>query len=596
MIAAFRDNAGLRMGMRHARALWRDHPWLVVRFGVSALGKSVMGVATVLVTKAFLAGAVGAMDRTGDGASATAASLGADLGLWTGAALIFLTILGSSLLSYDNRLTSQRMVQLLELDMMERMLRHLLALSVPYTDRQSPGDLLQAVGDDVGALRSVIFAVAAMVIAALSALGLFAAALWVSPKLTFWALVVLPLVALPVLIASREAKARSRTIRTASYVLLDTLLEMVEGMRVLKIYQGDETVVRTTMDRSRRYFRETIEMVRVKSYAQVLLELIAGSGVVLVVVVGGLDVIAGRMEWPALLAFLLAVRALYGPVNTLNNGVIALGSLKASTDRVTQLLATPPEVQDHPEARTLPEAPSTIAFEGVSFGYGEKQVLTDVSFAVRAGETIGIVGPSGAGKTTLLNLIARFYDPTAGTVRYDAHDLRTLRLDDVHARIGIVTQSSFLFAASVRENIRCARPAATDAEVEQAARAAGIHDEILGFAQGYDTVIGSGGTGVSGGQAQRINIARAVLKNPPILLLDEATASLDSRSELVVQQALDSLLGGRTSFVVAHRLSTLRGASRLLVLEQGRVAGFGTHADLLASCAVYRDLWALQQG
>ena len=205
-----------------------------------------------------------------------------------------------------------------------------------------------------------------------------------------------------------------------------------------------------------------------------------------------------------------------------------------------------------------------------------------------------LFGPSGSGKTTLLNLVARFYDPSQGTVRFDDTDLRALQLDDVYHHIGIVTQEPFLFAASVRENIRCGRPSASDYDIEVAARAAGVHDEILAMAKGYDTQVGIGGTGVSGGQAQRINIARALLKNPPILLLDEATASLDSLSELVVQEALERLMAGRTTFVVAHRLSTLRSADRILVLDAGEVAGLGTHAELVASCDVYRQMWELQ--
>jgi ATP-binding cassette subfamily B protein len=205
------------------------------------------------------------------------------------------------------------------------------------------------------------------------------------------------------------------------------------------------------------------------------------------------------------------------------------------------------------------------------------------------------VGPSGAGKTTLLNLLIRLYDPTSGSVMFDGHDLRELRLADIYDRVAVVAQEPFLFSTTVRENVRCGRPTASDEEVEGAARAAYIHEEILALPSGYETRIGVGGQGLSRGQAQRINVARAFLKNAPILLLDEATSSLDSVAEANLQEAIDSLLEARTSFVVAHRLSTLRKADRLLVLDQGRLVGFGRHDELLRDCALYRRLWELQQ-
>lgn len=582
-----------QLAMRHIRDLHATDPRLVWRFVLTSLGKSIAGLATILLTRDFLAGILGG--QTLPGAAGTIVSdVDALTGLWFAAGALFASIVATSLFSFDNRISQQRMVQKLELSIMDRLVRHLLTLSVSFFDAQSPGDLLQAVRQDVVALRSLVFAVAGIVLEALTALGLFVAALWISPKLTLWSLIVLPLAAIPVLMAARRATARSRAIRSTGYVLFDALLEMLRGIRVVKVYRGDDRIANATMDKSRRYFDETIEMVRVQSVAQVLLEMIAGLGIVIVVVVGGLDVMKGTLQWPSLLAFVLAVRALYGPVNNLNTSLIGLGSLRASTDRIADLLATRPQVPERDDAKPLSADPTHIHFASVGFSYQDRRVLHDVSLTVRAGETIGIAGPSGAGKTTFLNLIARFYDPTTGHVAFDDTDLRDLRLDTVYDRIGIVTQVPFLFAASVRENIRCGRPSATDREVEEAAAAAGIHDEILRFTNGYDTPLGIGGTGVSGGQAQRINIARALIKNPPILLLDEATASLDSLSEMVVQDALERLMTGRTTFVVAHRLSTLRSADRILVLDGGSVAGVGTHEALLVSCAVYREMWSAQ--
>ena len=240
--------------------------------------------------------------------------------------------------------------------------------------------------------------------------------------------------------------------------------------------------------------------------------------------------------------------------------------------------------------------PQRIAFDHVSFAYDETPVLRDLSFEVQAGELIGIAGPSGAGKSTLLNLVVRFHDPTSGAVRYDDRDVRDYRLADVYDKVAIVTQEPFLFTSSVRDNIRCGRPAASDDEVEAAARGAGIHDEIAALPEGYDTVIGTGGHGLSLGQAQRINIARAILKNAPILLLDEATSSLDSIAEAKVQEAIDTLMVGRTTLVVAHRLSTIRTAVASWSSRRGECIAFDSHDQLLLDCPLYNRLWTQQIG
>jgi subfamily B ATP-binding cassette protein MsbA len=278
----------------------------------------------------------------------------------------------------------------------------------------------------------------------------------------------------------------------------------------------------------------------------------------------------------------------------MNNKYVEVQSTIASVKRIDEFLKTKPGIPQRPDAAPLERAPGMIAFDNVSFSYGDRQVLYDLSFAVKAGETVGIVGPSGGGKTTLMSLLVRFYDPTGGAVRFDGRDLRDLRLGDIYDQVSLVTQEPFLFTASVRENIRCGRPDATDAEVEAAARAAFIHEDILALPSGYSSEIGIGGREMSGGQRQRLTVARALLKNAPILLLDEATSALDSVAEKEVQRAIDKLMIGRTTFVIAHRLSTLRKADKLLVMEAGRCVGFDTHEALLGNCQVYKRLWEAQ--
>ncbi|MCK5483619.1 MAG: ABC transporter ATP-binding protein, partial [Gemmatimonadetes bacterium] len=282
-------------------------------------------------------------------------------------------------------------------------------------------------------------------------------------------------------------------------------------------------------------------------------------------------------------------------LNQINSSYVTVKNHAAAVQRIGEILEMRPEVVDSPGAASMVAAPTTIRFDEVSFAYDEERVLDRVSFEVAAGETIGIVGPSGAGKTTLLNLIARFYDPRSGRVLFDDRDLRDVRLADLYDKISVVTQDPFLFSASVADNIAFGRENASREDIVAAARDSGIDDEIRALPEGYDTVIGIGGHGLSGGQAQRVSIARALLKDAPILLLDEATSSLDSISEVRVQKAIDRLMEGRTTFIVAHRLSTLRNAGRLLVLDSGRLAGIGSHDELLRTCPLYGRLWGAQQ-
>jgi ABC-type multidrug transport system fused ATPase/permease subunit len=290
------------------------------------------------------------------------------------------------------------------------------------------------------------------------------------------------------------------------------------------------------------------------------------------------------------------MRAAQGPLNNINNGYLEIQRYGASVEHVEQLLAEKPEITDRQDARPLTRAPLTIIADRLAFSFQGKPVLENVSFRVAAGETLGIVGPSGAGKTTLLNLVARFYDPSSGAVKLDGEDLRAFRLRDIYGMVAIVTQDPFLFSTTIRENILCGRPGVSQDEVEAAARAAEIHHEIMAMPDGYETIVGQGGRSLSRGEAQRVNIARAILKNAPILLLDEATSSLDSYSEARVQLAVDRLVAGRLAISVAHRLSTLRNASRILVLEHGQAMGLGTHRELLETCPTYVRLWKAQGG
>jgi len=568
--------------------LLRPHPGLVARFAVASLGRAALTAASILLIREFLAGVLGHEQALVQGTDVKTS-------LFIAGALLLLANLGAAALSYDSQVSEQKIVKAIELGTMERLIRLLLTLSVGFLDQRTHGDLLQAIRQDVSQMRTVVLATATIFLDALQAAALIIGAISLSPSLSLWAFLLVPVAALPLYVLARRTLAQSFGVRRKGVALFDALLQLLHGIRIIKIYQGERAEGDRTIDCARSYFDGLIHMERVRAFARIVLESLAALNVVVVIIVGGFKVMSGQLGWPELLTFLLAMRAAQGPLNNINNGYLEIQRYGASVEHIEKLLKEQPDIQDRPNALPLTRPPLTIAADNLAFAFHGKPVLKNVSFAVDAGETLGIVGPSGAGKTTLLNLVARFYDPSLGAVTLDGEDLRNFRLRDVYGMLAIVTQDPFLFSTSIRDNILCGRPDASQEEVEAAAKAAEIHDEIMAMRDGYNTVVGQGGRALSRGEAQRVNVARAILKNAPILLLDEATSSLDSYSEARVQRAVDRLVTGRLAISVAHRLSTLRNASRILVLEQGQVVGLGTHLELLATCPTYVRLWEAQE-
>jgi subfamily B ATP-binding cassette protein MsbA len=581
-------------GWDHVARLFRYQKRLLLRFFATAIGRAVATTSVVLLIQRFLSGAAGGGARTGI-VGRLASALGPGGTLLALGALLFICQLVASLCNYGNTVAQLQIGKVVELGMLERLMRHLLSLSVPFFDRQSHADILQALREDVTRLRLTVRAIANIVLEAPLFVFLLAGAIFLEPRIAVWSLVAVPAAAVPIALLARRVIARSHEARHLSYVLSDIVLQILRGVRIIKAYRREEAQAETGIAQGRLFFDAVIADQRIRSFAIVVMESVASMVLVSIIVVGGQRVLRGETSWQTLLSFVMAVRAMYGPINNLNSHYLELKALSASVQRLAEILAARPEVEDRPGAAPLVGPARAIAFDRVGFSYGDGPVLVDVSFEVQAGETIGIVGPSGSGKSTLLNLLARFYDPTAGRVLFDGRDLRDVRIADVYARLALVTQEPFVFAASVRDNISVGRPCATPAEIEAAARAAYVHDEIVNLPQGYETRLGVGGRELSGGQRQRISVARALIAGAPVLLLDEATSSLDSVAEAEVQRAIDRLMTGRTSFVVAHRLSTLRNADRILVLDHGRVVGFAPHAELVQTCLVYRRLWETQQ-
>jgi subfamily B ATP-binding cassette protein MsbA len=407
----------------------------------------------------------------------------------------------------------------------------------------------------------------------------------------------------PVIVySSRKIGSRVRTTTRHGQDKLaeiqNILHETITGNRIVKAFNSEKWEISRFRGAARRLFRANLRSVAATAISSPLMDIFGVIGIALLLNLGREEVKHGVMTPGIFVAFITAVFSLYNPVRKFalfnNNFQQALGA----SSEIFKFMDIEDDVREKPHAQRLPAFANSIAFDHVSFSYGgdeaEARVLHDINLEVRRGEVVAIVGSSGSGKSTLVHLIPRFFDPTEGRLLIDGHDVRDVTLASLREKVGIVTQETVLFNDTVRNNIAYGQPHVALKDVEAAARAALAHDFIKSLPRGYDEVIGERGVRLSGGERQRIAIARALLKNAPILILDEATSALDSESEALVQSALHNLISGRTVFVIAHRLSTVRRADRIVVIENGAIADIGNHEDLMAKLGTYRRLYELQ--
>jgi subfamily B ATP-binding cassette protein MsbA len=516
--------------------------------------------------------------------------------IWS-ALVIFVLWSMRALATATGEAVAARIAYAVQTETMLQVVRKLVTLSVLFFERNSHGDLTLSANADLRGLRSIVVNLGTVILSLARLVALLAVAWMMSPKLALLGIVTVPLAAIPAYWVGARITRAARSERATAAEVSESFLQVATGIRLIRVHRGEDRIAASADSLGTALYQAGVRQAEAMSVARFLLEVGSGIGLIAVLIVGGREVGHGGLEWQSLLSLLIAVMAVYGPILSLLSVYSSLRTAVPSVERLRQILATPVEPPEAPNPLPLRHAPEVIRLENVSFSYGHRRVLDSVSGVFYRGETIGIVGPSGSGKSTLAALLLRFVDPTEGRVLYDGSDLRVLRHNDVMERWAIVLQEPFLFLDTVAANIRFARPSATMDEVIAAAKAANVHSEILEMRNGYETVLGNrkDADGVSVGQKQRICIAGALLKNAPLLLLDEATSNLDSVSERAVQTAIDHLVVGRTAFVVAHRLSTLRNADRILVLDAGRVAGLGTHTELLASCETYVRLWQAQR-
>ncbi|MCS7059939.1 MAG: ABC transporter ATP-binding protein [Anaerolineae bacterium] len=489
-----------------------------------------------------------------------------------------------------------RTAESVTLDLRSDVYRHLQKLGLSFYTARRTGELVSRLSSDVTVVRNALVNnVATLLSNILSVVGAAALILMVNWRLTLVVLIVLPAATLIAVGYGRAIRPLSRQVQDKLAESSSVAEEAISGVRVVKSFGREEYETARFETAARATFRAALRLATIRSTFGPLIGLMFFFALLAILWFGSQEVSAGRLSAGDLVAFLLYGSIIAGSVGVLAQIFSQLQEAVGATQRLFEILDTPCDVCDSPHARPIGVAQGRITFERVSFAYESGiEVVRDVDLDIAPGEIVALVGPSGAGKSTLFNLIPRFYDPTGGAVKLDGVDLREITLASLRANIGIVPQETVLFSGTVRENILYGRLDATESEMIAAAQAANAHDFIVDLPQGYDTPVGERGVKLSGGQRQRIAIARAVLKDPRILLLDEATSSLDSESEGLVQEALGRLMQGRTTIIIAHRLSTVQIAHRIAVLDKGRLVELGTHNELIARDGLYRRLYSLQ--
>ena len=517
-----------------------------------------------------------------------------DVLTWSVLALLGLTLL-KGVLNYFQGLFTETASQNVAFDLRNDLQRKLTRLSFSFHDQSETGELLSRAVQDVERVRFLTGRATLRILEASLMMVITAVILLTMDlRLALLVLITMPLLVLQALRFGSCFRPLSMQVQKQLAVLTTTVEQNLRGTRVVKAYNQEEAEIGRFERENGRWFDLSNLSARMQSINLPLLFLIANLGMVAIIYYGGSQVVNGSLTIGTIVAFISYVGQLVDPVRRLGMIIPAVAIAGSASERIFDVLDTVSEVRDAPDAAPLVNVNGRVRFENVSFSFGRNCILNDVSFDILPGQRVALLGLTGSGKTSIVNLIPRFYDPTSGRILVDETDIRKVTLQSLRGQIGIVLQETTLFAATIRENIAFGNANAGEEEIIRAAKAAQAHEFILQTADGYNTKVGERGVTLSGGQKQRIAIARALLLNPRILILDDATASVDTGTEHLIQLALAELVKDRTTFLIAHRLSTVRNADLILVLDSGAITAQGTHEELLASSDVYRSIYNQQ--
>jgi len=510
--------------------------------------------------------------------------------------LVLVVIFGKGLFtffsSYLMKGVGHRVVKRLRDDLFT----HLIYQSNSFFDRMPTGDLMSRLTNDVDKIHQAISGSMADFIEELFILlALLVGVFVIDVRLAVVSFVVTPLAVVPLALFSRQLKKKSLVGQKKMSQIYSLLYETITGNKIIKAFTSEEFEIRKFLRATASYFRTNMKLAWIGSLSSPFMEFIGGAVGAFILYVGTRRITQGAISPGDFGAFVMALFMMYTPINRLNRANNVIQQAVACHQRVQEVLEVAPQIQDSPAAYPLPAIQGRLTFDHVCFCYNEtRPTIVDISFEVNRNETAAFVGLSGAGKTTIINLISRFYDPTSGTILIDGIDARQVTLKSLRSQLGLVTQETILFNDTVRNNVAYGLGDVPFERIVEVSQAAQAHDFITALPQGYDTPIGEKGGLLSSGQRQRLAIARALLKNPPILILDEATSALDSESEKLIQIALANVMKGRTTLVIAHRISTIRNADRIFVVDGGRIVESGRHEELFSLNGIYRKLYDLQ--